>query len=54
MLGIDTIQPQVTGKYAAQMRAAAVRVHTKNFNADDRKIQERSQRILSEYEIVER
>ena len=41
MLGIDTTHPHVTGRYATEMRAAAVRVHTGKLNASDKKILER-------------
>lgn len=51
MLGIDTTHPHVTGRYAADMRAAAVRVHTGKLNASDRKVLERSEKILQEYEV---
>ncbi len=53
MLGIDTTYPLVTGHYAAEMRAAAVRVHTRQLNASDQKVLERSKKILQEYEVEE-
>lgn len=53
MLGIDTTHPHVTGRYATEMRAAAVRVHTGKLNASDKKILERSKKILQEYELEE-
>ena len=51
MLGFDTTQPLISGRYATSMRAAAVRVHTGKLNASDRRILERSKKILQEYEL---
>ena len=52
MLGIDKNNPIVTGRYAAKMRAAAVRAHTGKLNASDKKILERSRKIFQEYEVL--
>ena len=53
MLGIDTTQPHVSGRYAAEIRAAAVRVHTKKMSDTDLKIMERSKKILQEFKVAE-
>ena len=52
MLGIDTTQPRVTGHYAKAMRSAAVRVNTHKLNVSDKRILERSKKILQEYQVV--
>ncbi len=52
MLGIDTTQPKVTGHFAKDVRAAAVRVNTRKLNETDKKVIERSKKILQEYQII--
>ena len=53
MLGFERNEPFiVSGKYAKKLRERLERYRTGNFNEEDRRMMERSKKILSKYKAI--